>query len=401
LFDGYRRLDPGLDYLVPGNGSTAIKQKAAEWARAFRAGDAEYQTDEKWYAAAKLHDELVEQARLAGVGAGGQDGGATSPSDILEGMGLGPSAGPGSAGDDPATLDGPSPTGQPPSGTPPAQESEQERQERFKSGAEELADLSAEYSLPSVGNIKIAAYLVKGTRVTTPDGVITPVYLSARRAGAGFYAFIDEQSSIFSAFGADIADVLLAEVAYHLKTRSGSGEPLSKLIDELKSRHLPDRKLDGPSLSAAARDVFTSLTDRFADSVAPEAGSSIWVTLADSERAAIVARAMTAGETLENAGSSPEYLRYLPALLVPRVVERHPEVILNGTVLAPNYAALSPENTEARLILKERAVSYLTDLALLADAAGTRTVAELRRGQYTIELARQLLAGAQLSAAAA
>jgi hypothetical protein len=68
LFNGYRRLDPGLDYLVPGNGSTAIKQKAAGWARGFRAGDPEYQTDEKWYAAAKQHDELVEQAKLAGVG---------------------------------------------------------------------------------------------------------------------------------------------------------------------------------------------------------------------------------------------------------------------------------------------------------------------------------------------
>jgi hypothetical protein len=87
LFNGYRRLDPGLDYLVPGNGSTAIKQKAAEWARGFRAGDPEYQTDEKWYAAAKQHDELVEQAKLAGVGAGGQDGGGGSPSDILEGVG--------------------------------------------------------------------------------------------------------------------------------------------------------------------------------------------------------------------------------------------------------------------------------------------------------------------------
>jgi hypothetical protein len=395
LFDGYRRNDPGLNYLVPGNGTNALKQKAVEWARAFRAGDSEYQSDERWYLAAKQHDELVEQSKLAGVGAGGQDtGGGGSPSDILEGMGLGgaPGGGAGGAGADPAT-----PTGTSPAGLSSTPESEQERQERFRSGAEELADLSAEYSLPAVGNIKIAAYLVKGTRVTTPDGVITPVYLSARRGGAGFYAFIDEQSSIFSAFGADIADVLLAEIAYHLKTRSGSSEPLSKVIDELKSRHLPDRKLDPQSLSAAARDVLTSLTDRLADGLSPTAGSTVWAGLSHSEQGAIIARATAAGETLDDPGATPEYLRYLPALLVPRIVERHPELILDGTILAPNYAALSPENTEARLILKARIGSYLTDLALIAEAAGSPTVAELRRGQYTIELARQLIGESQPS----
>ena len=386
LFDGYRRNDPGLNYLVPGNGTTALKQKSAEWARAFRAGDPEYQTDEAWYTAAKQHDELREQAKLAGVGANGQDSGDDgSPTDILEGMGLGGStSSAGDAGADPATTGGASPT------ATPTEETEQERQERLKSGGEELTDLSAEYSLPSVGNIKIAAYLVKNTRVTTPQGIV-PVYLSRRKAGAGFYAFIDEQSAIFSAFGADIADVLLAEIAFQLKTRSGSAEPLSKLIDELKTRHLPDRKIDAQSISAAARDVLTSITDRFADDLGAEAGATIWANLSGTEQTAIVARATTAGDTLQDAGSTSDYLRYLPAMLVPRTVERHPELLLDGTILAPNYVALSPENSEARLILKERTVSYLTDVALLAEAAGSRSTAELRRGQYTIDLARQLI----------
>jgi hypothetical protein len=386
LFDGYRRNDPGLNYLVPGNGTTALKQKSAEWARAFRAGEPEYQTDEAWYTAAKQHDELREQAKLAGVGANGQDSGdGGSPTDILEGMGLGGStSAAGDAGADPATTGGTSPT------AIPAEETEHERQERLKSGGEELTDLSAEYSLPSVGNIKIAAYLVKNTRVTTPQGIV-PVYLSRRKGGAGFYAFIDEQSAIFSAFGADIADMLLAEIAFQLKTRSGSAEPLSKLIDELKTRHLPDRKIDAQSLSAAARDVLTSITDRFADDLSSEAGAAIWASLSGTEQTAIVARATTAGDTLQDPGSSPDYLRYLPAMLVPRTVERHPELFLDGSIMAPNYVALSPENSEARLILKERTVSYLTDVALLAEAAGSRSTMELRRGQYTIDLARQLI----------
>jgi hypothetical protein len=42
LFTGYRRLDPGLRRLVPGDGKTAIHQKAREWAELFRKGVAEY-----------------------------------------------------------------------------------------------------------------------------------------------------------------------------------------------------------------------------------------------------------------------------------------------------------------------------------------------------------------------
>lgn len=390
LFDGFRRNDPGLNYLVPGNGRAALKQKAAEWAQSCRAGDPEYQTDERWYAAAKQHDELVEQAKLAGVGAVGENGGPTDSASVLGGMGLGGSAGSDSdPGSDPAT-----------SGSQAVPETEQERQERFKSGGEELVDLSTEYSLPAVGNIKVSAYLVKGTRVTTPDGAVAPVYLS-RRSGGAYYAFIDEQSPIFSAFGADVADLLLAEIASHLKIRGSSAEPLSKLVGDLKSRHLPDRKLDALSLSAAARDLFATITDRLADGVIADDALAIWAGLNEPERTQVITRATMAGETLASAGADAEFLRHLPTMMVARVVERHPAAILNGAVLAPNYAALSEENTEARLILKERAVSHLIDVALLAEAAGSPSVAELRRGQYSLELARELVSGAQEAVRAA
>lgn len=389
LFDGYRRNNPGLDYLVPGNGQTAIKLRAAEWGKEFRRGTAEYQTDEIWYSAAKKHDELARQAKLAGVGVNpsGANIDGDSVGDVLGEMGLAdaPSVRGGGAGADPAVV------GTDAAATMP--ESEQERQERFKSGAVELVDLSAEYSLPEVGNVKIAAYLVNRTRVTTPGGLVTPVYLSARKGGAGYYAFIDEQSALFSIFGADVTDVLLAEIAYHLKTRSGSDVPLSKVIDELKSRHLADRKLDPQSLSAGARDVLTSLTDRFAARLGARAASDIWSGLTESEKRAIVERAATAGRALEDPGTTPEFLLYLPSLLVPRIVERNPDLVFDGTTLGPNFRALSPENDEARLILTARTVSYLTDLALIAETASVRSVNELRRDQYTVDITRQMIGG--------
>jgi hypothetical protein len=273
-------------------------------------------------------------------------------------------------------------------------ETEQERQERFKSGADELTELSGEYSLPSVGTMKIAAYLVHGTRVTTPDGDQVPVYLSARKGGS-WYAFVDAQAPIFSAFGADITDLFLAELAYHLKTRGNSAEPLTRLIADLKSRHLPDLKLDPQTLSAAARELLTDICDRMADAVDAQA-TPIWEDLDASAHSAIETRATFAGVELGSApGSSAEFLRHLPPMLVPQIVDRHPERILNGSVLAANYAALSEDNDEARQVLRGRIVSYLTDLALVAEAPSALPVAELHRVRHTIDLVREQIAGSE------
>jgi hypothetical protein len=381
LFDGYRRNDPGLNYLVPGNGQVALNEKAREWARAFRSGTPAYETDEIWFASAKQHDERVEQGKLAGVGATGDPGSPDVPSDVLDDMGLGSAGADAGAGADPAAANGGA----------AVQETEQERQERYKSAADELPELSAEYSLPSVGTLRISAYLVHGARVETPAGQLTPVYLSARRGGGLFYAFVDAQAPIFSTFGADVSDILLAEVAYHLKTRAGTDTPLTQIINDLKSRYLPDLKLDHQTLSSAARDLLIDLSDRMAEHVGPSA-SAVWTSLDDAERSAVETRATVAGDELApDPGATGDFLRYLPPMLVPRVVERNPAEIINGTILGANYAALSADNEEARQVLKGRIVSYLIDLALAAEASGGRPIAELQRTRHTITLVRELI----------
>ncbi|MFF1934393.1 restriction endonuclease [Streptomyces sp. NPDC058228] len=56
LFDAFRRNDPGLRYLIPGDGVRALHQVAADWAERFHEGDPAYQSDEVWYDAALSHD---------------------------------------------------------------------------------------------------------------------------------------------------------------------------------------------------------------------------------------------------------------------------------------------------------------------------------------------------------
>jgi hypothetical protein len=380
LFDGFRRNDAGLKYLIPGNGQTALKEKARDWAKLFRDGDPDFQSDERWYQAAKLHDQLDEESKLAGVGVSGS---SDDEGDVLGGMGL---------GDDLGTVPDPDVD----AGGEEKPESEQDRQERFKSGADELTELSGEYSLPSVGAMRVIVYLVHGARVNTPEGEPAPVYLTQRKGGGGtWYAFIDAKAPILTDFGSDHTDLFLTELAYHLKIRGSSGEPLTQLVSELKARHLPDLKLDAQTLSASARELLAELCERMVASLDGDGAAAIWTDLEPDERSDVETRATMAGEALDvDPGGSTEFLRHLPPILVPRVVGRHPALILDGSILAANYAALSADNEEARQVLRGRVVSYLTDLALAADVASA-PAAELHRIRHTIDLVREQIAAAE------
>lgn len=56
LFAAFRRNDPGLRCLIPGDGVRALHETAATWAERFHQGDPAYQSDEAWYDAALRHD---------------------------------------------------------------------------------------------------------------------------------------------------------------------------------------------------------------------------------------------------------------------------------------------------------------------------------------------------------
>lgn len=58
LFMGFRRADPGLNSLIPGDGKQALHEKTIEWAKEFRSGHPNYQTDQIWYDSAREHDRI-------------------------------------------------------------------------------------------------------------------------------------------------------------------------------------------------------------------------------------------------------------------------------------------------------------------------------------------------------
>ncbi|WP_329187594.1 helix-turn-helix domain-containing protein [Streptomyces sp. NBC_01428] len=62
IFSAFRRVDPGLRCLIPGDGLRAIHEEARRWAEQFHKGDPRYQSDDVWYEAV-LHHEGLGSAR--------------------------------------------------------------------------------------------------------------------------------------------------------------------------------------------------------------------------------------------------------------------------------------------------------------------------------------------------
>ncbi len=62
LYSAYRRNDPGLRYLIPGDGRAALHMKAREWASLFDKGVARFIEDSEWYLAAERHQRIKDGA---------------------------------------------------------------------------------------------------------------------------------------------------------------------------------------------------------------------------------------------------------------------------------------------------------------------------------------------------
>ncbi len=66
LYSAYRRNDPGLRYLVPGDGRKALHNMAREWATLFDKGVVRFTEDTEWYVAAERHQRIKEGADEGG-----------------------------------------------------------------------------------------------------------------------------------------------------------------------------------------------------------------------------------------------------------------------------------------------------------------------------------------------
>jgi len=378
LHRGYRRNDPGYRCLTPGNGNGPIHAATLEWRDKFRKGDAEYQSDQRWWEAVVYHE-----TKLAGPAAPEAPGGG----DVLSELGL--------AG--PTSTTGPA-TGATSSllaAEPAPKETEKERLQRYLKGATRVPELSREYGLTEFGaNVEVEVFQLAGHEARDSNGYRTPVLL-ARKKGRQYQAFIDMNHPVFKSFGDAPADYLALELVNHLRTRADHDMPLAQAVALLKDRLFPDRKIDPTVLAGQARELLMSIRERMAGIVASNPDRA-WQFLTADERSVTETNLVVEGSdlSLSDAESSGQFVVFTPLMYTPRLVEEWPEAFMDGAVFRGPFDGV--KTPSGKRISVGRVVSYLYDAALVAEAKAS-SAEHLVRCRISLQLLRDELAGDETS----
>ncbi|MFI9008509.1 ATP-binding protein [Actinosynnema sp. NPDC053489] len=353
LYAGFRRQDPGLNYLVPGDGHVALHDKAREWANKFRAGELEYQSDQIWYEAAYSHDHQNDS-----------DDVPAEPGEILPGLGTGPIGGT-SPLDEPPDARGTGSAEEPPVVERP-EESLDKRLSAYRTKGTRLVDLSGRYHVPDLGEVELNVWVVNASApLVNAMSNAAPVVSFMVRAPR-LEIFVNASDHLFTQHGADVRDLALVEAADFLRNRARSTRPLAAIISELRHRTTSPRLTPG----AMAEEAERLLEQVRQLMVVPISGEpeGFWELLTLSERVDVERRfaveAMT-GAAWDEAFRSGEFITFAPASALVRLVQRRPEAFLDGQVFRRPYASLKDQGV--RDLVVERLVNPLSDLALLEE----------------------------------
>lgn len=364
LFTGYRRLDPGLRSLVPGDGRTAIHQRARDWATQFRSGNPEYLDDTKWYESARQHDEpKAEVPPEATQPSGDPDQDARARLDIPEQA-------------DPAT---PAEAGQ-----PAARETEEQKQDRYRNVGEVFVDVSGEYSLPNYNSWNVTVYGLFGTELVDTNAQRVPVYVQGQR-GPEVHVFVDVEHPLFTEFGGDPREYAVLGIAEYMRERRGSNAALSAIVSDLKERCLPDQKVTPSALASVAHALLSRVRDTMRPLVSGNA-EGFWSLIGADDQAS--AERAFAGEGLDVAWADVrargDWITYAPVTAVSRLIQQRPGDFLDGKVFRASYASF--DDSHARSLALNRITGFLNDVGLLAERRARPRPDDLNRGRLSCRL---------------
>lgn len=343
LFQAFRRSSPKPKVagayanllVVPDN------DRAKEMASNFHAGDAGYQSDEKWY-------ELVEEADralLTGSGGGVEDGDFWDDED--EGGDLDESAGEGADG---------------------VQEDEE------LPPREPIASLTRYYR----DEITDQKWEVEAFTAHEGDPGLgdRPDPWALRRTTSGPWEFlINPEHPVFRSATMTPLDALLAELSWSamdfLRGRETSAT-FSAILASLRGKYASRTELDPIALHSEAAATLKSVASSLSRSLENDEARVLYEDLSAAEQRHVLSRlATTAGADAARLIEEGRFLEYAPRSAVVRFFETHPELFFDGQCWDVPYEGLDlgdPQVTdEARRAVLRRYSCLMADAVWLAD----------------------------------
>lgn len=387
LVSGYRRNEPGTRCLVPGDGSRPLHEETRQWARKFWAGDPDFQTDERWWEQVLIHDERVNETKLAKANPG-----KTADEDAVLAA-LGDSGIGGAVGTvtnqsgDSATETSPD---QGPLNAPQAgPETVQERIARYTASSQVVPELSRDYGLPDLGQLTASVRSID-EHIVDADGQPTPIWLAPGRGGTATI-FVDSTNQAFIKLGLEPAELVVAEIGAYLKVSASSHLALSQITTRIRAACLPDTAIEFTVIRAQANELLADIRRRMADFVITDVHRAL--SYLDPDQQTHTENALVAGggdPLTASLGGDGQFVLHTPPLYLVTLLESWPEAFMEGQVFTSPYTTLASSSSK-RLSLA-RIVGYLNDVATLLSFQSPPNVSQLRRTQLSVHLLQQELA---------
>lgn len=353
LFKGYRRNDAGRRCLVPGDGVRPIHDETRRWAELFHRGDAEYQTDERWWEAVVAHETQQKKSKLDDVR--GHSPIEADEAAVLDALGATPKGAPLLLSETTDASPGEKPSSK--------RETTQDRLARYRDNSRLMPELSRDFGFPAVGFLHVETRLLEAVPLIDDGGMATPV-LVVQGSGGNATAYIDAKHNVFAKLGVEPVDLLLVELAAVLRVKAETGLAHAQLVAEIRATCLPDHALRTNVVASQARELLVDLRVRIAERIDSDPARAYQYLTPDELTAtenAMIANGQAA--LTGKLGESGEFIAHVPPLFLVRLLEQWPEAFMDGNVFTGPYTSVS--SMSARRLSLARVVGYLTDIATL------------------------------------
>jgi len=328
LFSAFRRNDPGLKCLIPGNGEKATHEASRNWGFKFHSGEPEFLTDNLWYKSAASHDGVED---------------CSEKSKEIDVEKILPPLDP-----DPKPDPKDKPTTEGKTGTPKI-ETLDDKKHRLKAAGRKRHELSGKISLPSLGNWEVEIWITSEP-IEDDNGTILPV-LCFPEKGKALITIASVKHSVISEFGRQPSEMALFETAGTILQLSGVksvklGQAYAELI-----LNFDEEKLSLGRFQDKIEELRIRLNLRIFET-ARDDYEQFWKALAveNQTKCQVIAASSNPKAVWKDVIKTREVCTYFTLSCYLDLIEKIPHRLFDGAVFLPSWSGFPDDKARSRVV---------------------------------------------------
>lgn len=376
LINAYRRIDQGTKCLFAPN------DLSKRYAVQFRAGKRDFLNDDLWWKAAQEEDQKRSSGGTRATTA--VNTGTTASDDLDSYLGQNKTTTVHPAG---AYSEATPVVPQPQTNVPVTQTS---HLDELIQKSNNVVQLTGKYSFGNMTALNIRAYELKEGHIYA-DGSKKPAFFFSEGIDCSFV--YDPNHPLLTQFPITPKILLLQYLSEKLKARDGLGDVVD-VFSTLVQTSMVETKIDKQSLQDRGITVFSLLREKLFEALKSQTRSVLNCIHESSGEVEDTINNMLSNSSLikafqESTDSGYDAISYVPDKTLLRLVDRFPEEVFDGKVVAAPYLTINFADTKAtersRNESKDRIMSFLKDALRIT----TNTM--LGQGNQKNELSRASL----------